>query len=215
MRLRYKSIVLLLSVCVLMLLTGGCGTLMYFIWPFGRTVTVQAEFEGLKDQRVAVVIFSPESTQFEYPWAALYLSAMTSVKLRAGVKGVTTVDPQKITAYQRRNLHWVEMDRTALGKALRADFVLYISLVEFSTVEKGYVNTLRGTINGEIKLYDCSKPEDNAMVWTCDNIRVQYPKTSTVRTAAHEARIRAEILKRFSDKLTRKFYSYEVNREDL
>ena len=124
-------------VCVLMLLTSGCGTLMYYVWPFGRTVTIPAAFDGFKNRSVAIVVFARESTQFEYPWAVMNLSAITSSRLRAGVKGVTTVDAQKITAYQRKNLHWVEMDRTALGKALKADFVLYVSLVEFSTVEEG------------------------------------------------------------------------------
>jgi len=206
---------LLTSVCVLMLLTGGCGEMLYFFWPFGRTKTIPAQFDGLKNRSVAVVVFAPESTQFEYTWAVLNLSAMTSARLRAGVKGVTTIDSQKINAYQRKNLHWAEMDRTALGKALKADFVLYISLVEFSTVEEGYVDLLRGRINGEIKVYDCSKSEDSACVWTCENIRVTFPKTATVRTARNEADIHSVIMAKFSEKLARKFYSYKINREDL
>jgi hypothetical protein len=205
---------LLASVIVLMLLTSGCGSFLYFLWPFGRTVTIPAEFEGLKDSTVAVVVFAPESTQFEYPWAVLHLSAMTSARLRAGVKGASTIDAQKINAYQRKNLHWAQMDRTELGRALKADFVLYISLVEFSMVEEGYVDLLRGRINGEIKVYDCSKNEDDACVWTCDSIRVQFPKTATVRTAKNEADIHSVIMVKFSEKLARKFYSYKVNRED-
>ena len=198
-----------------MLLTGGCSEFIYFFWPFGRTKTIPAEFDGLKNRSVAVVIFAAESTQFEYPWAVLHLSAMISSKLRAGVRGLTTVDPQKINAYQHKNRHWVEMDRTALGKALKADFVLYISLVEFSTVEEGYVDLLRGKINGEIKVYDCSLGEDDACVWTCENIRVAFPKTATVRTAQNEAVIHSEIMVKFSEKLARKFHSYKVDREDL
>jgi hypothetical protein len=194
---------------------GGCGKFIYFFWPFGRTVTIPAEFGGLRSSKVAVVIFAPESTQFEYPWASLNLSAMISSRLRAKVKRLTTVDSQKINAYQRKNLHWAEMDRTALGKSLEADFVLFVSLVEFSTVEEGYVDLLRGRVNGEIKVFDCSKPEQDAMVWTCPNIKVHFPKTPTVRTAKGEANIRSVILMKFSDELTKKFYSYKVNREDL
>jgi hypothetical protein len=215
LKLRLNVKMLPAVVCVLMLLTSGCGTVMYFVWPFGRTVTIPAAFDGLKNHSVAVVVFARESTQFEYPWVGMNLSAMTSSRLRAGVKDVTTVDAQKINAYQRKNLHWVEMDRTALGKALDADFVLYISLVEFSTVEAGYVDLLRGRINGEIKIYDCSKSEDNACVWTCDSILVEFPKTATVRTVKNEADIRSVIMVKFSEKLAKKFYSYTVDREDL
>ena len=215
MRLTNKSRMLLASVCVLMLLTGGCGRMMYFFWPFGRTETIHAEFEGLKGRSVAVVIFAKDNTQYEHPWAMLNLSSMTSARLRANVEDLTTIDPKKITAYQRKNLHWQAMDKTELGKTLKAEFILHISLVEFSTAEKGYVDTLRGTINGEIKLYDCSKPEDDAMVWTCENITVQFPKVPTVRTPKNEAAIRSEILTQFSDKLAKKFYTHDVDKDEM
>ena len=77
------------------------------------------------------------------------------------------------------------------------------------------MDLLRGKINGEIKVYDCSKSEADACVWTCDNIRVAFPKTATVRTVKNEADIRSVIMAKFSEKLARKFYSYKVNREDL
>jgi hypothetical protein len=197
-----------------MLLTSGCGTVMYFVWPWGRTVTVPAKFDGMKNQRVAVVVFASETTQYEYPWVVMNLSAMTSAKLRGEIDGITTVEPQKITAYQHKNLHWASMDKTALGKALKADLILHISLVEFSTVEEGYVDLLRGRINGEIKVYDCSKPENDACVWTCDNIRVKFPKTATVRTTKNENNIHSIIMMKFSEKLAKNFYSYKVDRED-
>jgi hypothetical protein len=200
---------------MLMLLVGGCGRLSYFLLPFGHTTTVPAEFEGLKDHSVAVVIFATPNTQYEYPWAVMNMSAMTSSQISQNVKGTTTVSPQIISAYQRKNLHWTEMDKTKLGKALKADYVLYISLVEFSTSEKGYLDTLRGTINAEISLYDSDKRENDARVWTCENIRVKFPKVPVVRTAANEAGISSEILRRFSDELAKKFYTYKIDTEEF
>jgi hypothetical protein len=221
MKLKNRSILeiatlcLLLPVCLLAPLTVGCGNIMYFIWPFDRTVTVPAEFDGLEDHTVAIVVFAQETTLFEHPRVPLHLSTIASAMLRKEIESVTTVDPMKVTAYQSKNINWAEMDRTALGKALKADFVLFVSLVEFSTVEEGYVDLLRGHINGEAKLFDCSKPEIDSLVWTCPNIRLEFPKTPTVRNARNEEAIRMTILKMFSDKLTKKFYSHEVNREDL
>jgi hypothetical protein len=198
-----------------MFLTCGCGRLMYFFWPFGRTQTFEAEFDGLESHSVAVVIFAGDQTQYEYPWATLNLSAMISSQLKNRVKDLTIVDPKKITAYQRKNLHWMSMDKTDLGKKLKTNFILHISLIEFSTAEKGTVDTLRGVINGEIKLYDCSKPEDDSCVWTCENIRLQFPKIPTIRTPKNERAIRESIIEKFSTKLTKKFYTYTVDKEDL
>jgi len=193
---------------------SGCGRLLYFFGPWGRTKTVPAEYSGLRNRSAAVVIFTDEKTQYQYPWVSLNLATMISSKLSRNVRGLTVVDPQKVSAYQRENLRWAEMDRAALGKALDADFVVYVSLVEFSTVEAGYVDLIRGRVNGEAKLYDSSKPEDKACVWSsARGITAAYPKTPTVRTAGNEARVRSMILQLFSDKVARKFYSYKIDRD--
>ncbi len=205
---------MLLPLCMLAPLTSGCGPMIYFFWPFGHEVTIPAEFDGLENHTVAVVVFAPEGTQYEHPGAPLELSARTSAILREEIEGLAIVDPLKIAAYQSKNLYWAEMDRTALGKALKADFVMFISLVEFSTVEEGYVDLLRGRINGEIKVFDCSKPEAESLAWTCRNIKIEHPKTPTVRTANNAAVIRNIILIKFSDQLARKFYTHKVDRED-
>ena len=76
-----------------------------------QTETIPAEFEGLEDHTVAVVIFASETTQYEYPWAVMNLSAMISSNIVANVEGAKTISPQKISAYQRKNLHWMEMGR--------------------------------------------------------------------------------------------------------
>jgi len=200
---------------MLMTSVSGCGTFLYFFWPFGRTVTIPAEYDGLANHTVAVVIYADEQTQYEYPWVMLNLSARISGRLQEKLENVTTVDARKITAYQRQNLHWTAMDKTELGKALKADFVLHVSLVEFSTAAKGFGETLHGTINGEVKLYDCSEPEIDSLVWTTQNIEIEFPKTPTIRTAKKEAEIRSIIQAMFADKLAKKFYSYKVDREDL
>jgi len=197
---------------VLLASTSGCGEMMYFFWPFGRTVTIPAEFDGLKDRTTAVVVFASESTLFEYPQVTLNLSSTVSNMLRENVENAKLVDPMKVTAYQTKNMHWANLDRTELGKALKADFVMFISLVEFSTVEEGYVDLLRGRINGEAKVFDCSKPEGESLVWTCPNITIQHPKSPTVRNSRNEAAIRHIVLTKFSDELTKKFYLHKVDR---
>ena len=199
---------------MLIMLTSGCATLAYFFLPGFQTTTIEAEFDGLQDKTVAVVVFADENTLFSHATAPLLLSSEISIKLRKSVEGLTAINAQEVAAYQSKNSAWVEMDRTKLGKVLKADFVLYISLVEFSTVEKGYIDSLRGTINGEIKLYDCSLPEEDACVWKCENIRIQFPKTPTVRTRANETLIHNTILEKFSDKLAKKFYTHTTLRDD-
>jgi len=205
---------LLAAGLLLVLLMPGCGRFLSVFAP--RTKTVKAEFNGLKHHSVAVVIFTDETTQYQYPWVALNLSALISTRLSEKVRGIRVVDPQKVSAYQRENLRWVELDRTALGKALDADLVLYVSLVEFSTVEAGYVDLLRGRINGEVKLYDSSKPERDACIWFSDrNIRTMYPKTPTVRTGDNETHVRSVILGLFSEQVARNFYSYKIDRDAI
>ncbi|MBT3199655.1 MAG: hypothetical protein HN350_07040 [Phycisphaerales bacterium] len=214
MRMTSKPTLFLTAACMLIMLTSGCGTLMYFFFPAYQTITIEAEFDGLKNKTVAVVVFADENTLFSHATAPLLLSSEISIKLRKSVEGLTAINAQEIAAYQSKNIAWVEMDRTKLGKVLKADFVLHISLVEFSTVEEGYIDSLKGTINGEVKLYDCSLPEDDACVWKGQNIRIQHPKTPTVRTRANEISIHNTIIEKFSDKLAKKFYTHTKLRDD-
>jgi len=193
-------------------LTSGCGFfkwISYVTFPWQPGKTVRAEFEGLPGHSVAVVVYADENTQYQYPLVQLNLSALIGAELRGNVNGVTVTEPQKVVSYQKQNVHWDEMDRTALGKALGAEYLLSVALIEFATVEEGYLDLLRGRITGQARLYRTNLPEQQACVWRGKDIRVSFPKTPTARAGSNEGTIRLKVMRMFARRLGQKFYKHK------
>lgn len=207
------SKVLLIAVLALPFLTAGCRGarwFMYVLMPWTGEKSVAAEFTGLKNHSVAVVIYADEGTQYQYPYVQLNLGALIANELVNKVKGVTTTDPLNVISYQRQNVRWDEMDRTAIGKALGAQYVLCVTLVEFATVEKGYLDLIRGRITAEASLYKVDLPERKACLWREKDIRVVFPDRPTARIGNNEEIFRLAAMRRFVRILVRNFYAHKV-----
>ncbi len=204
-----KTILPLIALCALM---GGCeqmGYLLYLIAPGELTKEKEAEYKELPNHSVAVVIFADQATQYEYPYVRLEIGAVVGEDLRRQLKGVTVMDTRRVTRYQDENIHWADMDKTALAKAFGVDYLLCISLVEYSTREPGSVNLYRGQIHAEAGLYRADKPEKDARVWN-SQFRVIYP-TDTGMGVPDESdeKVRYETERIFAELLVKSFYKHK------
>ena len=113
--------------------------------------------------------------------------------------------------FQAQNLSWANLDRTEIGKHLGADYVLFVSLIEFSMREKGSADLYRGRIAAEVNLYKTSMPEYHASVWHSSDIRVTFPEGKTsIRVDRNDIRVRIETQRRFVDQVAKKFYKHKV-----
>lgn len=197
--------------------TPGCEMARYNAWLLfgeGTHETVPAEFEGLQGQRVAVVVFADERVRYENFLAPLTVSTEVATELQDKVKDATAVNPQRIVLYQRENIDWNAMDKTELGKLFDADYVLFISLLEYSTHEVGSVNLYRGRITAEVSLWETDLPEKEARVWRESTLGVLFPEKDPVGQLGYSDRqMRAVTERLFAEKLVRKFYKHKELRE--
>jgi hypothetical protein len=208
-----KRAMILLAAAMML---GGCkpmSFLLYALWPGAREKKIEAEYPGLADKTVAIVVYCNQDSLYEYPGVRLSLAAMVGEGLRKakGLEGVRLVDPRSIVKYQDENIYWDEMDKTALGKAFGSDRVLFLSLMQYTTREPGSLNLYRGRITAQASVYDVSVPERQAKVWDWDNIRVVYPKndpTGLLRDPETSIRYRTESI--FADMLVKKFHDHKV-----
>ncbi len=192
---------------------GGCKFLGYVLAPEPMTKTVKAEFGELAGRRVAVVVYTDESIDYEYAGVRLELSLVLADELRKKVAKVDVVDPRRVANYQDTNVHWDSMDKIQLGNHFGARYVLFVSLVEFSTREPGSTNLYRGRIAAEASVYDTSRPERQARVWNCSNLRVLFPPhAATGQLLDSDYRIRYQTERRLAEMLVRKFYKHKVPR---
>lgn len=194
-------------------LVSGCRGMRHLAYVIfgGQEEQVKAEFRGLSGKSVAVVIYCDRRVQFDYQDLPLTLSATVAEELRKNVKPSGIVDPRRVVKYQDDNIHWDEMDRTELGKAFGADYVLFICLVEFSTREPGSMNLYRGRITAECSVYRVSLPEREARVWGGQTVRVVHPEhdpTGLLRENDRAIRDVTEHL--FAERLVKRFYDHKV-----
>lgn len=211
---------LLISTLLLSVLLCGCETsswayFWYVLFGGSQTEKVEAEFSGLKNKTVAIVIFADQAVQYEYPGARAGLSLACASLFRKHIKGITVVDPLRIVKYQDENIYWDTMDKTELGNKFNADYVVYISLLEFSTREPLSTSLFRGRISAEVGIYQTSLPERQSQVDRFGDLRVIYPEedpTGELGKDDSDVRWKTEVL--FADKLTKKFYDHEVPKKD-
>ncbi len=208
---RKALIVLLLLVPAL---CPGCQCLNYWLFVFAPAAppkAVDAEYDGLQDSTVAVVIYADERVLYEYPMVRLDLGMMVGGYLQQNVKKCTVVDPQRVASYQQRNIYWDREGRTELGKKLGADYVLFISLIEYTTHVKGSLNLYRGELIADVALHKVDLPERGSRVWGPDRFHVSFPENAPGGRPAEDDRLVAvETRRRFADRLTKKFYDHKV-----
>jgi hypothetical protein len=198
-------------------LLPGCQLARYVAYLFGpgeAAQTVEAEYTGLSGRRVALVIYADEAVLFEYPRAQLELSLLIGDQLRKNVKGIFVVAPEAVLKYQADNVNWDTMDKTRLAKALGADHVLQVSLVEFASRERGMVNVYRGRIVAEAAVYQATLSERQSRVWRCPDLRVSYPEQGPAgEIGTDDVKVRYATEALFADRLAKKFYRHQVKKK--
>jgi len=198
-----------------LLVLSGCDAAGYSLWLLAprEKKKVQAEFADLSKHSLAVIFYVDEKTQLDYPNVRLTLGAKVAEEFRKHIKGIKVIEPLRVARYQDENLHWDTQDKKTTAKDLKADFLLIVSLVEYSTRVPGQVNAFQGRITAEAKLYDAILDEGDNKLWQSkDGLDVVFPKLPQYSERA-EPGIRQITEQMFADMLVKKFYDHELTVE--
>lgn len=208
------------NVCILFCLVSvlsltGCdmiGFLAYLFNP-GIAETIEPEYEGLDGHTVAVIVYADPETLFTHPAATQNLSAVVSTQLEMRLEEVTTVDSQRIWRYQESHNNWDATPMEELAAVFDADYILYISLLEYATRVPGSIDLYRGSMAAQVWLYDASLAEEgDPEVWRSDLMGAQFPKENTGGIPnSSDIDIAYEMNTRFAEELVKKFYEHEID----
>lgn len=198
----------------ILLAAGGCSQMSYLLYLFAppdKPKEVEAEFKDLGGQTLAMVFYSDQKVLYEYPTARAELSAALGEQLRTNVKNIKLVDSRKVMALQDQKINWDTMSKSELGHQLGADYVLQVTLMEFTTRDEGSINIYRGKISAEASLYKVTDPNfRDERVWHCEDIHSGYPeKTNSGVPAENDIRIRSQTIKLFAERVAWKFYKHD------
>lgn len=142
-------------------------------------VDVQAEYLGLADQRVAVMVAADGHMLHNYPEAPSRLTKVVTTAIAQKVPGVTTTIPDQITRFQTANPYWMNLRYGDLAKKMDVDKIVLIDLVEYQTHEPGNSHVWQGLITANIGVIDAHAEDPDNFVYY-NTVSVTFPEGSTV-----------------------------------
>lgn len=168
-----------------LLLSPGCsgmGWLGYTLFG-GLKDEVKAEYRIPHDSKVAVVIYLTRDVAFDYPAVRITLGAKICDTLKHHLSAgdsIETLNPRTVARYQNDNANWDSIRRSELARNLGADYVLFISLTQYTLREPGHMSLYQARFTAEAKLFSAEDTTYEEPVWASrDNFYVVHPREGT------------------------------------
>jgi hypothetical protein len=196
-----RRVFLQLAPMVALALAAGCNflpTLAYVIKP----EDVPAEFNGLKEKRVAVICRAA-SLEYAHPTVSRDVAMRVSALLRKNVKKVEVVDERELADWvDKHDWH----DYREVGRALKADLVVGIDLERFE-LSRGST-LLQGQADVRLAVYDVKKNEP--VFQPARKLQVKFPPNSPYAASdRQEDDFRRQFVGVLSERIARHFYAYD------
>lgn len=189
--------------CLLVLPAVGCASTLATALYVIKGTNVDAEYDGLKGKRVAVVCRQLASLQYRDSTVPRELATQVGNRLGANVSKITIIDQQDVAEWTDENA-WEEY--TEIGKALEADMVVAIDLEDFK-LHQGQT-LYQGRANVQIKVYDIK--DGNKQVFAKSPRPSIYPPNTGIPTSEkQESQFRREYVAVLAEEIARHFYDHD------
>jgi hypothetical protein len=182
----------------------GCIGLISNLLYDGRMVN--ARYDRLKEQKVAVVCLSGDAIQSPHS-TSTDLAARVEHLLKENVPGIQIIG-HEIVADWIDNNNWdqVGYDCRKIGRGVGADKLVVIELGSFSLHEGGTM--FKGRCEVSVTVYDMTKGGESALV--LDNLPIAFPANGAQSTATcREPQFRNDFLKVVAVEVARNFYRHD------
>ncbi len=203
--LRYGYLVAVLTLAAVVTAAGGCRTVLTTAAYLIKGTNVDADYDGLKDKKVAIVCRPVTNLTYRNPSVAKELAREVGILLRENVPKIKVIDQRKVTEWaDQRDSDWTEF--TEVGEALEADMVVGIELQEF-TIYRGQT-LYQGKANVTVSIYDCT--DGGQAVFEKTLPQSLYPPNIGIPTSERpEAEFRREFVRVLADQIARHFYAHD------
>jgi len=174
---------------------------------------IEAEFD-LKAKRLVIVPYAGNDVLFEYPTAPLEVSReiVHQVIGNLGKRVESIIHPVQVARWQESNLEWPNMSLEAIAETFEADVLLYVELEQYTMLESGSPNLMRGQVRARIQVVEAGA-EANPVYES--RVETQFPEQRPVAEGEVSLRrIRAVTTRLFARDVVRRFYDHEVPREE-
>ena len=196
----------LLLLCVsLLACSSGCAVLYQLA--YGEGHTIEAEFDGLEGQRVAVVCVVNPSTYGDGSTAA-QISDNVSQILQQNVPNIDVVNQDEVSDWLDTN-DWDESDFEEIGRGVKADMLVAIDIDSFRLHES--TTLYKGRAQVTTTVYDIAKGK--TAFRTTDH-EYTFPTTHPVHVTATDAgAFHRKFIYLLSEHIAKNFYDYNLHED--
>ncbi|MBS3820343.1 MAG: hypothetical protein GVY16_06935 [Planctomycetes bacterium] len=201
-----------------LLVAVGCDAARWGAWALwgGAGKKVEAQYRLPHESTLAVMIYADREVQFDYPGVTLSLASQINERLKlylTGSDSIKTVGARTIARYQDNNLNWDTDSKSKVAKDLGADYILLVSIPQYTTREPGQMSLYQARMIAEAKLYDAEDPYDEPVWQSQDSFHVVHPPEATYQRR-REGQIRYEADQMLADKIARIFVDHKIPYDD-
>ena len=194
---------------------SGCGLVPWMAHAIGggeRTVQVEAQYEGLANQSVAVMVAAADTTLFQYPKMTDRICKSVSQRLNKHIEGVTLMNPEQVLSYQSENPYWHTLRYSRLIERMGVDRIVLVDIVDYRTHEPGNKHVYKGVATANIGVIEAQAADpDNFAFHT--TVTTEFPDDTKVGLVNGDQQTLALALtKRFSRRVGWLFYDHEETR---
>jgi hypothetical protein len=176
-------------VCGLVLCFGvGCQLAGYLANAFGQdeeAVKVLAQYRGLDDRSVAVLVAADERVLFEYPGVREAIGTELSREIAGYVPGVRVLDPRKVAEFEALNPYWSTWFYRDVLKGLKVERVVYVDLLRYQAHEPGNAEVWRGEAAANVGVAEAEAVGSSTLAYAT-TVQVYYPEDSRVGVIGSE-----------------------------
>ena len=206
-----RHLFILLLATLFIAIGTGCAATSFKDGSSGTTTPVLAEYRGLENRKVAVLIRQAEPTL--RPMLGYELSASLSLRLQDRIPGISVINPDRVRAYQKQNPKWSDQPYAHIARALEADRLLVVLIEDYRLQDDQHLRW-QSRIEAQIEVVeaDAKNPEKLAAQF---DIQTQYPqKPHELSAIRNERTLRLASGQEFSIAVTNKFYDHSIWRSD-
>lgn len=212
--LRRLSHVMLLLPLLATLGLMGCGYAAHALFGGERTVDVAAEYRGLDEQRVAVLVAVHDEMLGHFPQAPSKINQAVSAHLAQHVPGITVTEPARMIDFQINNPFWNAIPYSQIVRQMDVDRLVLVDLSEYRTREPGNRHLWQGRVSGRVTVIDAHATDPDSPVYE-KTVVADFPENQRLGVPEHgsdQASIELGMISLFARNTTNLFHDHKEKR---
>jgi hypothetical protein len=139
-----------------------------------KKIEVLAEYEGLENRTIAVIVDADASVRFQFPTMTTTVAANIAYRIQTNVRGASLLAPATVAQWQYQTPAWTTLPYGQIADELGVERVVLVDIYEFRLNPPGNQYMWEGAAAANVSIIERENPEPDAFAATFD-IRVNFP----------------------------------------